>query len=126
LALIHYILFFINGKNKIDILGCGIFGWSGRNPASFDFTKYNLLGIMNEQRGKHSCGVTIDGEIYIGVDKNKVYRDFILSTPLEKPVKYPVVIGHTRHATIGVLNEANAHPFGFGNINDNNDYKFIG
>lgn len=105
---------------------CGIFGWSGRNPASFDFNKYNILGIMNEQRGKHSCGVTIDGEIYIGVDKNKLYRDFIISTPLDKPVKYPVVIGHTRHATVGALNEVNAHPFGFGNMNNNNDYKFIG
>jgi predicted glutamine amidotransferase len=105
---------------------CGIFAWAGRNPATFNPYKFNTLGIMNEVRGKHSCGVTIDQEIYIGVDNNKVYRDFVASSDLPVPKKFPNVIGHTRHATGGAHNIHNAHPFGFGNSKNKNDYKFIG
>lgn len=103
---------------------CGIMAWAGKSPKKFDKAKFNLLGSYNEDRGIHSCGVSVDGDIFIGIEKNKVFRDFIVNVGYENPEKIPVVIGHTRHATGGAHNEYNAHPFGFGKLNDT--FEFIG
>ena len=104
---------------------CGIFGYLGKNPKNFNRDKFDKLGIYNVDRGKSSCGVSYDGEIYIGLDKNKLYYDFITENVIN-PVTYPVVIGHTRQSSVGAVNEYNAHPFGFGTNNNNSGFKFIG
>lgn len=103
---------------------CGLFGWSGKDPKKFNKTKLDILGIFNEERGTHSCGISSDGDIFIGIDKNKVYKDFLVNANYDVPFKYPSVIGHTRLATGGAHTVHNAHPFGFGNLDDN--YEFIG
>lgn len=103
---------------------CGIFAWAGKNPKQFDKTQLNVLGIFNEKRGEHSCGIAIDGDINIGIDKNKVYRDFLAHSGYDSPRKLPTVIGHTRHATFGAHTVENAHPFGFGMHKDH--YEFVG
>lgn len=103
---------------------CGIFAWAGKNPKNFDKSKYDILGIYNIERGKDSCGVSYDGEIYPGVDSLKLYSDFMIKNPV-KPRKYPVVIGHTRQASVGLVNAENAHPFGFGETEEGN-FEFIG
>lgn len=104
---------------------CGIFAWAGKNIKSFDKSKYDILGIYNIERGKDSCGVSYDGEIYPGVDKLKLYSDFMINNKI-KPKRFPVVIGHTRQASVGnIVNEENAHPFGFGTT-EQGDFEFIG
>jgi len=107
---------------------CGIFGWAGKNPNKFEKSKFDVLGIFNVSRGKHSCGISVDGDIIIGIDDNKIYTDFIYKTGYDSPRKLPYAIGHTRHATYGSHNIYNAHPFGYGDItkNDNRIYEFIG
>jgi predicted glutamine amidotransferase len=104
---------------------CGIFGWLGKDPKDFNKDKFDKLGIYNVDRGRSSCGISYDGEIYIGLDKNKLYYDFILENEIN-PVTYPVVIGHTRQSSVGAVNEHNAHPFGFDVNNDDTGFKFIG
>src|SRR4030042_2821699 len=111
-------------KPKLDTLNCGIFAWAGKDPRKFNKTKLDVLGIYNEVRGGHSCGIAKDGEISIGIDKNKAYKDFLSTTGYDAPKKYPVVIGHTRQSTYGAHTVANAHPFGFGMIGDG--YEFMG
>lgn len=104
---------------------CGIFAWAGKDPKKFNKDKFDKLGIFNIDRGKDSCGVSFDGEIYYGLNSEKLYSKFIVDRDI-KPVKYPVVIGHTRQASVGnIVNEKNAHPFGFGNTEDNS-FAFIG
>ena len=104
---------------------CGIFAWSGKDPKKFNKDKFDKLGIFNIDRGKDSCGVSFDGEVYYGLNTEKLYSKFIVNREI-KPLKYPVVIGHTRQASIGnIVNERNAHPFGFGNNSEGN-YEFIG
>ena len=104
---------------------CGIFAWSGKDPKKFNKDKFDKLGIFNIDRGKDSCGVSFDGEVYYGLNTEKLYSKFIVNREI-KPLKYPVVIGHTRQASIGnIVNERNAHPFGFGNNSEGN-YEFVG
>jgi hypothetical protein len=124
LLAIHCIL-----PRRRDILGCGIIAFAGRNPARFNKQKFDILGLFNNSRGGDSCGVSTDGEIYYGVTLNRNYEDFIVNGGYMPPVDIPVVIGHTRKASVGVVNENNAHPFGFGDIRDEQGerrFEFVG
>lgn len=95
---------------------CGLLGWAGKDPKDFNRFKFNILGIANESRGTHSCGVSTDGELYKGVGTdNKRYTDFIINSYYKSPKEVPVVIGHTRYATGGAHTKENAHPFRFDN-----------
>ena len=117
LLLIHYIGLFIF-KPKHNTLNCGLFGWSGKDTRKFNKDKFDKLGMLNVERGKSSCGISFDGDIQIGTDSTKFYYDFIVDREI-KPKRFPVVIGHTRQASNGTVNVYNAHPFGFGdNEND--------
>lgn len=107
---------------------CGLVGWVGGDPTEFNYSKLHTLGVLNETRGKHSCGISFDREIWTGIDKEKLWRDFsptVKDMLDEFPLRNPVVIGHTRWATGGAHNAANAHPFGFGD-DGNGGYQFCG
>lgn len=104
---------------------CGIIAWAGKKPNQFNKDKFNITGILNEERGTHSCGVAVDGDIQIGVNSLKAYRDFAIAGSVATPTSIPTVIGHTRYATGGAHTIVNAHPFGFGNI-DGVGFEFIG
>ena len=127
ILVIHYGGFLIF-KPKTNALYCGIWGWAGRAVNSFNREKFNLLGILNETRGRDSCGVAVDGEIYHGTDENKIYRDFLANKSYDNPMTVPIVLGHTRAKSVGTIDPANAHPFGFGEsqITLPGSYAFIG
>jgi len=103
---------------------CGIFGQATNSPKKIDEAKIKILGIFNESRGRSSCGITYDAELYHGMDKDKLFSDFIKQRNF-KPRTIPVVFGHTRQASNGAINEFNCHPFGFGQNKANDGYKFI-
>lgn len=112
---------------------CGIYGWNGLNPKQFNKDKFNVLGIINMSRGKDSCGISINGEIYTTTTKaNAEYASFI-EEKYHLFDNYPTilksVIGHNRQASRGIVSPENAHPFGFGSITLHKKYEifeFIG
>lgn len=57
---------------------CGIFGYAGKNPKTFNKAKFDILGLYNNSRGGDSCGVTTDGEIYYGLRTSKNYWIYYL------------------------------------------------
>lgn len=101
---------------------CGIFGMATNNPNKINAGNVRILGLANESRGKDSCGISFDGEIYYGLDSKKLFSNFIKGFKI-KPEKYPIIIGHTRMSSVGLVNDHNAHPFGFGD--NNGDYEQI-
>lgn len=103
---------------------CGIFGQITKSVNSLCVPEVNILGMLNVERGKNSCGLTYDGEIFLGLDKDKIYTDFIKKRNI-KPKQYPTIFGHTRQSSSGAINAFNAHPFGFGTL-PNGEYEFIG
>lgn len=109
ILLILHTLYNIIFKPKINVLACGLFGYCGSKPPNIE--KIKILGLYNVSRGSHSCGILIDNVLTKGVDKQKVFDDFISENILTPPVDNYTIIGHTRYATIGAHSEANAHPF---------------
>ena len=104
---------------------CGILGQSTNNPKKISQGNIRILGVHNESRGKNSCGITIDGEIFYGIEKEKLFSDFMKGRKFDAKV-FPIVFGHTRQSSVGIINEHNAHPFGFGENQRGDGYKFIG
>lgn len=103
---------------------CGIFGQATNSPKKINQGNIRILGMFNESRGKNSCGITIDGEIYHGLEKEKLFTDFMKGRKFDAK-QIPIVFGHTRTSSVGAVNEYNAHPFGFGE-NEQGNIKFIG
>ena len=111
-------------KPKYNQLNCGLFGAAADDVSKININKLKILGIFNDSRGGHSCGMTIDGDIIYGTNKSKLFKDFISNNNIVEPDTLPVVLGHTRFATGGAHIEENAHPFGYGSNGD--FYNFIG
>lgn len=111
-------------KPKYNQLNCGLFGASADDITKINIDKLKILGVFNDTRGGHSCGISLDGDIMLGTYKNKLFKDFIINSEIASPVDIPIIIGHTRFATGGAHNEDNSHPFGFGEYKNN--YRFIG
>ena len=87
---------------------CGIVGYAGQQPA----LSVVMAGLRHlEYRGYDSAGIAMpcDGQVYTHKRAGKLARlDEALST--EVPPASTVGIGHTRWATHGAPNDANAHP----------------
>lgn len=86
---------------------CGIAGYSGTKPLNQD--KMNFLLYMNSvERGLHSTGTyTVEQGVIKAAD---TAATFLKSNPVPNTNFF---IGHVRHATVGVKNAKNAHPFEF-------------
>lgn len=105
---------------------CGIFGISTSKPELINQANVRILGMFNESRGKTSCGITFDDEIYHGLGTEKLFTDFMKGRDFTA-THNPLMFGHTRQASVGMaVNDFNVHPFGFGINRATGGYKFIG
>jgi len=124
LALIQIIIN-INSSVKSTAFSCGLAGFYPKKGKKVNIDKLFLLGVMNEERGTDSTGLSIGGTRFTGVKDDKKCRDFIIK--IRDEVKnidltdQPCIL-HTRKSTIGFHNEDNCHPFIVTNTNDPNYY----
>lgn len=89
---------------------CGIFGAiSGRGAPDLNVIK--TLGILNQERGEDSCGISYGHNLVKGVDKEAKWINFIKKQKIEFKSSDHVVIGHVRKKTQGIASINNAHPF---------------
>lgn len=98
---------------------CGICGFNGAKPS---IEKIKILSILNETRGKDSCGLSFNNKIYKGVRHSNINdtsesRQFWRNVAIKKTTKLDnnTILFHTRQGTKGAANEANTHPFGYFN-----------
>lgn len=109
----------LSPKKPTEYLYCGLFGWIGKNPATFNRHAFSILGLSNESRGGDSCGVYSDRHIVYGTGFTKDFPSFIKKVTPIKSGKDCVVMGHTRKASIGTIDARNAHPIGLKNPEGN-------
>lgn len=103
---------------------CGIFGQVSKKKVRFDYTSFCTLGIHNDVRGGDSCGVFIDGKVEYGVDKRKLFEDFLIDSDLVQNTKsINIAFGHCRKASVGAIKESTAQPVVL--KNDNGDIDFV-
>ena len=87
---------------------CGIVSYIGKEqPLS---TLLYLLGD-NDERGSHSTGVYIDGDIYKAEGRHYNQRRLSLKRDTNK---VELFIGHTRFGTHGDKTAENTHPYKYG------------
>jgi hypothetical protein len=107
---------------------CGIFGFaSNKNDKKFAVDKFAMLGIFNDKRGGDSCGAFIDREINWGVDKSKLFINFIRDTPFVSSFKdahVNIAVGHCRKASVGTIGLSTAQPVEIRN-EDTNEIEFV-
>lgn len=98
---------------------CGIVGMAGKITSSLEKVFEQML-IMDVLRGKHSTGVvSVDQKGEVIVAKKAMNALDFTETKFFEDVMRPmhsVLIGHNRYATIGKVNNINAHPFDFPNV----------
>lgn len=104
-------------KTDYSIIACGLAAFSPAKNLTEEqkakvWANMKLLGIFNQSRGVHSCGLVINGQKYAGWDDVSGRKDTALFMNLlaDNPdLKYEsgVIMIHTRQATVGLKNEKN-------------------
>lgn len=106
---------------------CGIVGLIGDITAPRHSQVFRNMLFLDQVRGHHSTGVVAVTDKYVRMDKEvggptnlftktSPVFDADGDLPMWKDEQYQVLIGHNRHATVGGVNKANAHPFKYKHI----------
>lgn len=97
---------------------CGLVGYYGASSLVSEKAFENLLRV-DVIRGPHSTGVAFVKDNKVNVVKQAVLPDDLFETKEYKDASKgfnDCFIGHNRYATMGLVNDTNAHPFEFDHI----------
>lgn len=90
---------------------CGLFGFIGTKKQPIDVTPFLALGVENDVRGGHGCGIFVDGQYEYGTVSDKYFSTFFEKSELLKTVdKVEVLIGHDRKASVGGISDEKLQP----------------
>lgn len=73
---------------------CGLAGIISNKPTSFNITQFEMLGMLNDERGGDSCGIFIDGSVKYGLNEDSYFRDY--TNKLEYPESFQIAMLHCR------------------------------
>lgn len=96
---------------------CGLYGYKTIKPKPSYFKAFEMLAILNEERGIDSTGLCYftDKAYNIVKDLGGAY-DFIEKVKDTIPGNIFTCIGHDRQAVIGKVTKENAQPFEYGDV----------
>ena len=90
---------------------CGLYGIINNGPKPFRKDIFTALGIMNDRRGRDSCGVFIDGKVEYGIGQNALFESFFWDSDLLNNTETcEIALGHDRKASVGGVTVEKAHP----------------
>lgn len=134
LMLVMVLIWFLNGlfslfsnwfgvKPIINVLSCGLTGYSGSKPA--DPAKIKMIMMYNEERGEDSTGWAINDQVVKDTDK---VTKFITKNKLVLSSKDEnfTIIAHARKTSSGARYDKElAHPFGIYNGDNKDKFDLI-
>jgi len=89
---------------------CGLISYAGATDYSVD--KLKILFLLNEHRGKDSCGAYIKGKGTVKVE-GEVSKTMLPHIHIPDSTLF---LGHVRQGTVGSKTKENSHPFTEGNL----------
>lgn len=99
---------------------CGIFGHSFQRKAKVPAGQREILiaslCVANSYRGAQSWGIYAAGQKGRKARTRREVGDLANVDSLGSLAAWPVVFGHTRHATTGAVTRENQHPFRVGTV----------
>ena len=101
---------------------CGLVGVVGSTMSFVDSKVFRQLLYIDALRGPHSTGVStnnINGEVetFKRALNASDYLQLKLGEKISSKVTGDFLLGHNRYATQGAIDDNNAHPFTYGNVN---------
>lgn len=103
---------------------CGLFGFIGFKKQPIDIKSFIALGVENDTRGGHGCGIFCDGEIEYGPSSEKYFESFYEDSKLLPTIEAAeVLIGHDRKASIGGISDEKLQPVV--SYDENGDIDFV-
>jgi predicted glutamine amidotransferase len=103
---------------------CGLAGFYPKKGKMANIDFIFAMGIMNENRGTDSCGISIGDYVEKGIAKESDARTFIEinKKKITNRLTSEPIIFHTRKSTYGTHTYDNAHPFHWYMPNDKKNY----
>lgn len=105
---------------------CGLFGVISSTLVTSEIDNAEFLGYLSGTRGMHSTGVAVVGRsnkgktLYDVCKKPYPSPNFLRTADYDAMMRridtHMIYTGHARHATIGKINEENAHPIEDGDL----------
>lgn len=90
---------------------CGLYGFIGFKPTSIPLVTFLSLGVENDTRGGHGCGIFCDGQIEYGPSNEKYFEAFYDQSEILKRIKKAqILIGHDRKASVGGISDEKLQP----------------
>lgn len=90
---------------------CGLYGFIGLKPQPINITSFLALGVENDSRGGHGCGIFWDGKIEYGESSEKYFESFYEKSELLPTIKSAeILIGHDRKASVGGVSNEKLQP----------------
>lgn len=102
IMIISTLIGIVNKSNTTTYLSCGIWLYHGDNKKSkWNWSKFDLLGVMNDERGGDANGRYSGRELEHSNDiKNRKYKDYIkLNYPPSISKESTTIIGHARKSS---------------------------